>query len=179
LANLFLHYVFEKCHLELNESKTKIVYCKTTRRGGSYGNMSFDFLGFTFRPRRAKDRKNNVLFTSFLPAISTKSAQHIRDEIRSWYLSGKRYVGMKDIANEYNPVIRGWVNYYGKFGKTEFRKVMIYFNKVIAYWIMKKYKRYARKSVIAAYYRLAAIAETFKPFYRWQQGYIPYRRSKV
>jgi len=86
---------------------------------------------------------------------------------------------MKDIANEYNPVIRGWVNYYGKFGKTEFRKVMIYLNKVIAYWIKKKYKRYARKSVIAAHYRLAAIAETFKPFYHWQKGYIPYHRAKV
>lgn len=170
---------FEKCHLELNESKTKIVYCKTTRRGGSYENMSFDFLGFTFRPRGARDRKNNVLFTSFLPAISKKSAKHIREEIRRWGLSSKRYVGMKDIANEYNPVIRGWVNYYGKFGKTEFRKVMIYLNKVIAYWIKKKYKRYARKSVIAAYYRLAAIAETCKPFYHWQQGYIPYHRAKV
>ena len=170
---------FEACHLELNESKTKIVYCKTTRRGGTYENVSFDFPGFTFRPRGAKDRRHNVLFTSFLPAISKKSARHIREEIRSWHLSGKRYASMKDIANEYNPVIRGWVNYYGKFGKTEFRKVMMCLNRVIAYWIKKKYKRYARRSVVAAHYRLAAIAETFKPFFHWQEGYFPYRRAKV
>lgn len=170
---------FETCHLELNEKKTKIVYCKTTRRGGSYENVSFDFLGFTFRPRGAKDRRHNVLFTSFLPAISKKSARHIREVIRSWNLSGKRFVGMQDIANEINPVVCGWINYYSKFGKTEFRKVMLYLNRVIAYWIKKKYKRYARKSVIAAHYRLAAIAESFQPFYHWQEGYYPYRRAKV
>lgn len=170
---------FEACHLELNASKTKIVYCKTTRRGGSYENMSFDFLGFTFRPRGARDRKNNVLFTSFLPAISKKSARNIREEIRGWHLSSKRSVGLKGIANKYNPVIRGWINYYSKFGKTEFRKVMVYLDRVIAYWIKKKYKRYARKSVITAHYRLAAIAETSKLFYHWQRGYIPYRRAKL
>jgi group II intron reverse transcriptase/maturase len=170
---------FETCHLKLNEKKTRIVYCKTTRRSGYYENTSFDFLGFTFRPRGAKDKKNNVLFTSFLPAISKQSARHIRKEIRGWELSSKKHLGMKDIANEYNPMIRGWVNYYGRFGKTEFRKVMVYLNKVIAYWLKKKYKRYERKSVIAAHYRLAAIAENFNPFYHWQMGYIPYRRAKV
>lgn len=219
LANLFLHYVFDKwmeiyhplvpferyaddtichckteeeakelltsiksrltvCQLELNTSKTKIVYCKTTRRGGSYENMSFDFLGFTFRPRGAKDRRNNVLFTSFLPAISKKSAQRIRNEIRSWHLSSRRSIGLNDIANKYNPVIRGWVNYYEKFGKTEFWKVMVYLNRAISYWLRKKYKRYRNRSVIRAHYRLAAIAMVVKPFYHWQKGYVPYRRAK-
>jgi group II intron reverse transcriptase/maturase len=169
---------FNACHLELNESKTKIVYCKTTQRGGMYENMSFDFLGFTFRPRGAKDRKNNVLFTSFLPAISKKAALRIRKEIRRWKLSSKKHLGMKAIAEEFNPVIRGWVNYYGKYGKTEFRKVMVYLNKAISYWLKKKYKRYENKSVIAAHYRLAAIAERSRQLFHWQAGYIPYCRAK-
>lgn len=220
LANLFLHYVFDKwmdihfpnihferyaddtichcrteeeaealwtaiktrfktCHLELNESKTKIVYCKTTRRGGHHENTSFDFLGFTFRPRCARDRKNKVLFTSFLPAISSKSAKRIRKEIREWKLSSKKHLGLRAISDEYNSVIRGWVNYYGKFGKSEFRKVMVYLNKTLAYWLKKKRKRYAKRSVIAAHYRLAEIANVSRPFFHWQMGYIPYCRAKV
>src|SRR5829696_3118289 len=40
-----------ECGLELNERKTRIVYCKDSTRRGSYEHESFDFLGYRFRPR--------------------------------------------------------------------------------------------------------------------------------
>ncbi len=73
---------FAQCRLMLNEDKTKIVYCKDSRRKGDYETISFDFLGYTFRPRKARD-KNGTSFTGFLLAISNKSINRIREKIRS------------------------------------------------------------------------------------------------
>jgi RNA-directed DNA polymerase len=39
--------------LRLHPDKTKIVYCKDSRRRGSYEHTTFTFLGYTFRPRKA------------------------------------------------------------------------------------------------------------------------------
>ena len=219
LANLFLHYVFDKwmeihypgtpferyaddtichcktekeakemlvaikgrfegCRLKLNEQKTKVVYCKTSRRKGTYENTSFDYLGFTFRPRGARDRKNNVIFTSFLPAISKKSGQRIRNAIKDWNLSSLVHRSMSEIAMKSEPQIRGWIQYYSRFGKAEFRKVMNHLNRALAYWLRRKLKRYRGCSVMKAYYRLAKIAEHDLVFYHWQQGYVPYGRAK-
>ena len=219
LANLFLHYVFDKwmeihypetpferyaddtiCHcrtekeakemlaaikvrfegccLKLNEQKTKVVYCKTSRRKGTYENTSFDYLGFTFRPRGARDRKNNVIFTSFLPGISKKSVQRIRNAIKDWNLSSLVHRSMSEIAMKFEPQIRGWIQYYSKFGKTEFRKVMNHLNRALAYWLRRKLKRYRGYSVMKAYYRLAKIAEHDLVSIIGKKGYVPYGRAK-
>jgi RNA-directed DNA polymerase len=61
-----------ECGLELHPEKTKIVYCKDVNRKESHPNEKFDFLGYTFRPRTAVNRKGK-LFCSFSPAISKKA----------------------------------------------------------------------------------------------------------
>jgi RNA-directed DNA polymerase len=43
----------KQCGLEAHPEKTKVVYCKDSNRAGSHRNEQFDFLGFTFRPRKA------------------------------------------------------------------------------------------------------------------------------
>jgi RNA-directed DNA polymerase len=67
---------FEQCGLELHSVKTRIVYCKDDNRRGEHEHVAFDFLGYTFQPRRAKNRQGEF-FVSFLPAISTKAAKSI------------------------------------------------------------------------------------------------------
>src|SRR5437867_3767802 len=44
------------CRLEVHPEKTKIVYCKDDDRRGGYLHEKFNFLGYTFRPRRSKNR---------------------------------------------------------------------------------------------------------------------------
>ena len=78
-----------ECGLELHPQKTKIVYCKDSDRRGTHEHTSFDFLGYTFRPRRAKNRYGK-LFISFLPGVSNKTAKSIRATIRSWRLDATR-----------------------------------------------------------------------------------------
>lgn len=166
----------EQCCLKLNEEKTKIVYCKTSKRTQDYPNIMFDFLGFTFRPRPARDKKQGVTFTSFLPAISRKSAQKVRDEIKAWKLYNLQQFKLPVIAKMKNPVIAGWVNYYGKFGRTEFLRVMEHLNKTLARWAMKKFSglKYDRNK---SFYWLADVAHKERNlFYHWRQGFIPYQK---
>ena len=62
-----------ECGLELNLQKTKIVYCKDDDRRSNHEHEKFAFLGYEFRPRRAKNYRGNY-FVSFLPAVSDKAA---------------------------------------------------------------------------------------------------------
>ena len=94
--------------------KTRIVHCNRDGRPGAYANVAFDFLGYTFQPRRAKNRKGEC-FVGFLPAISAKAARAIRTTIREWRLASTRNnQSLEDLAHLVNPVVRGWWNYYGR-----------------------------------------------------------------
>ena len=105
---------FAECKLELHPQKTKIAYCKDTNRRGSYPEQRFDFLGYTFRPRRSKNRKGQ-LFVSFSPAVSDKAAKAMRETMRRWRLHHRGDLGLDDLVRWTRSVIHGWVLYYGRF----------------------------------------------------------------
>lgn len=169
---------FEECGLKLNEDKTKIVYCKDSNRKGNSENTSFDYLGFTYRPKEAKNSKTGQVFTAFLPAISKKSMMRIKTEIRSWNLNRRLQIGIEQIAKNIGPKVRGWLNYYSPFGRTEIRKVMKYLNQTLTKWVMRKYKRFARNRKLGHAYdwlvRRASYDRSL--FVHWAEGYVPYPR---
>lgn len=136
---------FKDYGLELNEEKTKIVYCKDGRRKGEYKESTFEFLGYQFRGRTVK-RKNGEVETGFLPAISEKSSKAIREEVRRWKLQRQTEKGFAEIAKEYNPKIQGWINYYGKFYQTEMKRKLSYINRCLIKWIQSKYKLSKKKA---------------------------------
>jgi RNA-directed DNA polymerase len=130
----------KKCGLELHPEKTKVVYCKDSNRTGTHQNEKFDFLGYTFRPRKADGRKGKV-FCSFSPAISKDAAQKIRDEIRSWKLHRRTAESIQDLARMINPKLRGWVNYYGRFMPSALRPIERYVGQSLVRWATRKYKK--------------------------------------
>ena len=95
------------CKLSLNEEKTRTVYCKDSRRRLNHEEIAFDFPGYTFRPREVKNRKTGETFTSFSPAISQKSINHIHETIRSWQLNRKPGIKLLDIESMMEPCVRG------------------------------------------------------------------------
>ena len=119
--------------LELNMEKTRIVYCKDDDRKGKHEHTSFDFLGYTFRPRHAKN-KYGKFFTNFLPAMSEKAKKAIRKVVRGWKLQFKPDKDLWDIANMFNKQIQGWINYYTHFYKSEIYEVLRYINGRLVYW---------------------------------------------
>ena len=147
----------KQCWLELNPDKTKIVYCKDTFRKGNYPNEKFDFLGYTFRPRLSKSR-HGKFFVSFLPAVSEEATRSIRKTIRSWRLHKMTDKSIKDLARMFNPIIRGWVNYYGQYYKSALHLVLRQLNGSLQRWAMRKYKKLRRRKR-RAFYWLGRIAK--------------------
>jgi len=130
----------KECGLELHPEKTKIVYCKDANRQGSHPNETFDFLGYTFRPRAAVNRKGK-LFCSFSPAISKKAVKKISDEIRSWQLHRCTASSIEDLAKMLNPKLRGWFHYYGRFNPSALRPIERHVGQSLVRWACRKYKK--------------------------------------
>jgi len=131
---------FQDVGLELHPKKTKIVYCKRSGRSRKYPNVSFDFLGFSFKPRRAKNSSGKI-FTGFLPGISRNNIIRLRRVVKSWSLKTQIGLTLADLARYRNPKIRGWVNYYGKFYRSALIPLCRYLNFSLINWVRHKYKR--------------------------------------
>ncbi|MEU1286655.1 group II intron reverse transcriptase/maturase [Kitasatospora sp. NPDC005856] len=130
----------EEVGLRLHPDKTRIVYCKDGNRRGSYEHTSFTFLGFTFRAREAWS-KEGVNFTSFLPAISKDAQKKISAEVRSWRLHRRINLTVVDLARRINPMVRGWMQYYGAFYRSAMHPLLQRINAYLMRWIRNKYKR--------------------------------------
>ncbi|MGH3411267.1 MAG: group II intron reverse transcriptase/maturase [Streptosporangiaceae bacterium] len=130
--------------LELNLGKTRIVYCKDSNRLGSHEHERFTFLGYTFRPRSARNRSGK-LFVSFSPAVSDDAAKAIRQRIKGWRLHRWSGETLADIALAINPSVRGWINYYGCFYRSELIWSLGCIDEYLVRWAMRKYKRLRRR----------------------------------
>lgn len=212
LANLFLHYTFDKwfekyypslsfvryaddiivhcnseeeskevlnaikermsaCELELNESKTKIVYCKTANRRLPFKTVKFDFLGFSFQPRPNTNRSTNKLFLSYDCAISRKSELKIAKELRESQFHKWTKSTLGEIAETFNSKLRGWLNYYGKFRPYSLNRIFGLFNWRLIKWAVRKYKRF-KGSMRKAGDWIRQIAKNYPYlFVHWQHGF--------
>lgn len=128
--------------LRLHPGKTKIVYCKDDNRRGSYGVTSFTFLGYQFAPRSVRG-SHGRLFTAFVPAISPQALKKISDEVRRWRLHTRTRHELRDLAEWINPIVRGWVTYYGRFFRSVLHPLLKRINAYLVRWAQKKYRRLA------------------------------------
>ena len=210
LANLFLHYAFDRwmaanfpqipferyaddaivhcrtekqanmirtaiakrlleCGLKLHPEKTRIIYCKDDLRKGRHTDAKFDFLGYTFRPRRSKNRKGKF-FINFSPAVSDKAVKAIRVEIRSWNLHLRSDKSIEDLSRMFNPIIRGWLQYYGRFYRSALYPPMRQLDRSLARWADQKYKK-LRGHLRRATHWVARISRRDpKLWAHWQMG---------
>jgi len=133
---------FNKCGLELHPDKTKIIYCKDVKRKGIYPNMQFNFLGYCFRTRSAKNRATGKMFSSFTPAVSKEAQKSMRAKIRAMNLRNRADLSLDQISEMCNPVLRGWIAYYTKYCRSALDFVLRHFNNTIVTWIMRKYAKF-------------------------------------
>lgn len=126
--------------LRLHPDKTKIVYCKDQRRRGSHELTAFTFLGYTFRPRTVKDR-NGRLGISFTPAVSPQAMKKMGEAVRGWRLHRRTGMNLDELAAMINPIVAGWVNYYGRFRRSQLYPLLQRINTYLRRWAARKYKR--------------------------------------
>lgn len=158
---------FESVGLRLHPDKTRIVYCQDSNRRGSFKDTSFTFLGFTFRPRGARN-SNGVAFTSFLPAVSNDALKKMGQVVRRWKLHRRTDLTFTELARMINPVVRGWMRYYGAFYHTALTTFLARINTYLVRWIRKKYRRY--RGLREAHRAWAhAVANAPRLFAHWQQ----------
>jgi RNA-directed DNA polymerase len=210
LANLFLHYAFDRwlsvnytqvtferyaddiivhcrterqaqemkqaiaerlqtCGLELHPEKTKIVYCKDDLRKSRYPNEKFDFLGYGFQPRRSKNRQGKF-FINFSPAVSNKAAKAIRDTFRSWKLPKRSDKALEDLSRMFNPIIRGWLQYYGRYYPSALYPTMRQLDRDLALWAKRKYKKLRRHLRRATHWLTRLSRRVPGLFAHWQMG---------
>lgn len=129
----------KECGLTMHPEKSKIVYCRHSRRTGTYPNVQFTFLGFTFRPRKALNKQDRP-FTSFLPGASDDALKRMRQTVRGWKLHRQTSAKLADLAQQYNPMIRGWWQYYGAFYRTAMLGLSRYIDDKLRQWARRKYK---------------------------------------
>jgi RNA-directed DNA polymerase len=157
---------FAECGLQLHPEKTKIVYCKDDDRRGNSKNESFDFLGYSFRARRSKNRFGKF-FVNFSPGVSNAATKAIREEIRRWQLRCRIDKWIEDLARMFNPVIRGWITYYGRYYKSALYPTFRYLDQCLANWAMAKYKRLRRHRQRAGHWVSKTASRDPRLFAHW------------
>jgi len=214
LANLFLHYTFDKwmerefptvkferyvddiiihcrterqaeyllgkvkermldCRLELHPEKTKIVYCKDSRRKADTTNaVSFTFLGYDFKPRESKSKEGRI-FYSFGAGISQRAKKEISGELRSMKLHRRTRTTLEDIAKLINPMLRGWINYYGKFTKSALRPLFHNLNITLLKWVRSRFKTYRGRKLKSLHWLRCQVKSNPELFAHWSHGFTP------
>ena len=157
----------EQVGLRLHPDKTRIVYCKDGRRRDSCEYTAFDFLGFTFRARAVRNKHGRV-FTGFGPAVSKIAMRKMSEVVRSWRLHRRTSLSEQDLARWLNPVVSGWINYYGRFYWSELYPLLRRINAYLVRWMRKKYKRLRTfKKAHAAWKRTTRQYPRFFAHWRW------------
>jgi len=131
---------FAACGLELHPSKTQVVYCKDNKRRGEYPTTRFDFLGFSFHARTCQDKYGNI-FTGFGPGVGRKALKRMNQMLRSLNLHRQIHVKLPDIAVRLNPIVRGWIGYYGAFYPEPLKRFLVRLDLRLGCWARNKFKR--------------------------------------
>jgi RNA-directed DNA polymerase len=163
---------FAECGLELHPDKTRIVYCQDDDRRGEYAHTKFDFLGYTFQARRSKNRWGKYVI-NFSPAVSNAAAKAMRQKTRSWGLHLRSDKSLEDLSRMFNPILRGWANYYGRFYKSAMYPTFRHLDRVLVQWAMRKYKKLRRHKRRAEHWLGRIARKEPHLFAHWQMGVRP------
>jgi RNA-directed DNA polymerase len=161
-----------ECGLALHPDKTQIVYCKDGSRKGRYPSTQLDFLGYTFRPRVVKNRKRHSVFVNFTPAVSSAALKALRQTTRRRNFRNRTDLSLEDIAHYHNPVLRGWLAYYGRYYPSAMYPVLRHFNQTLVAWVMRKYRRLRGHKVRAARFIEGIAKRQPHLFVHWQRGMV-------
>ena len=126
--------------LVLDPEKTRVVYCKDDKRRGEHEHTSFAFLGFAFQARMTRARGGGK-FSGFLPAISPEALKAKGAELRAMRIHRHPTLSIAELARWLNPIVAGWMNYYGHYYRSQMHPLLQRLNTYIRRWAGRKYRR--------------------------------------
>jgi len=160
-----------QCKLELHPQKTKIVYCSRENQQ-RYPNEKFDFLGYTFQTRWLKSKFEGI-FVTFSPAVSDEALKSMSQTVRSWRLHLRSDKSLDELSGRFDPVLRGWVNYYGKYYKSALHPMLYRINLSLTRWATRKYKKLRGRRGRATHWMGRIARQRPQLFAHWQAGLLP------
>src|SRR6266702_3249816 len=161
----------EQVGLRLHPDKTKIVYCKDGKRRGSYEHTGFTFLGFTFQARTQVTRTGKR-FTGFTPAVSKDALKKMSAQVRSWRLHLRTDLDVEYLARWINPIVRGWMQYYGAFYRTALDPLLRRINAFLVRYLRAKYRRLRPlKKALACWQRITGQQPRLFAHWAWMAGF--------
>ena len=107
-------------------------------------------------------------------SISGKAAKAIRRTIREWRIpSIRNNQHLEDLARRTNPVVRGWLNYYGRFYRSRCVQVLRHLHEALAAWVRRKFTRFRCRERASMHWlgRVAQREPTL--FVLWAHGVTP------
>jgi RNA-directed DNA polymerase len=159
-----------ECQLEMHPTKTRIVQCKVTNRRRAYQNVKFDFLGYCFRPRRVMRPSDRKVVGGFTPAVSPAALKAMRATIRDLNIRRQTQRRLGEVAQMLNPLLRGWIEYYGRYTPSALYPLFRYVNATLLAWAQRKFKRFKAHKVRAAYFLMKLAQTRAELFVHWQYG---------
>ncbi len=128
--------------------------------------------GYSFRPRLVKNSRRGSLFWSFTPAVSQAALTSMRQMIRKTNFRNRTQNTLEDVARQLNPVLRGWMEYYGRYSPSALYPVFRHVNRSLVAWAMRKYKRLAGHRTRASLFLETISKKNPRLFAHWQKGTI-------
>lgn len=160
---------FRECGLELHPEKTCIVNCSGSRSSSPKEVNQFTFLGYTFKPRKTKNKKTGKIFNGFLPAVSDLAIKSMKREVKyKWRLKSKVQASLIDLARWVNPILQGWINYYGKHNIHEMRKLARFIDDHICIWARNKFQKLFRHRTRSYDWLRRVFSENSRLFVHWR-----------
>ena len=156
------------CALEMHPTKTRIVYCRDDKRRGSYPNVKFDFLGYEFRPRAVWGTQSGQVFCGFTPAVSPSALKTMRAKVRDLNIRRRTQASLADIAQEINPLLRGWIGYYGRYTPSALGPTLRYVNQTLLAWAMRKFKRFRGHKIRTSRFLQRLVKDHMSLFVHWR-----------
>jgi len=151
-----------ECRLEMHPTKTRIVYCKDDNRRGQHPNVKFDFLGYCFRPRPVRRTRDK--------AVSPSALKTMQAAIRDLNLRCQTQLSLQDMAQMINPLLRGWIGYYGRYAPSALSPLLRYVNLTLVAWAVRKFKRFKGYRTGAGQFLGRLATERPDLFAHWQLG---------
>jgi group II intron reverse transcriptase/maturase len=157
--------------LEVSEEKTRIVHCNKPSNNRPTPldiPVSFDFLGFTFKPRKSK-RTDGSIFWGYGPGVSQKNLKRMNADLKT--LHHRVSLSVYELAAQLAPKLRGWIYYYGSVRKSAMARFFDRLNIRLARWVACKYKITSKWACFAWLIRLGKMQPTL--FEHWKYGWLP------
>jgi RNA-directed DNA polymerase len=162
---------FNECKLRVHPEKTRAVYCKDRNRNLPFPNVSFDFLGYTFKPRKCQRQDTGKLFLGFTPAASRKAQKKMNDKVKKLKIHLMSGQTLEEVAQLLNPMLRGWINYFSKFRRSELYHFMFGLTKRLLKWVRKKHKRFRTSESKALAWLRSEAQRSPDLFAHWKAGF--------